>query len=381
MALLDYKDIYKGKPIPSDFDRGSNVISNQDAKYIYPLAPALFPETGECGSNEVTKSDVEPVPHKPFKETGECGSNGGSVDKVAFEEVIYEVVPTETTGVVVGTKGKQVPLTLVGQEQEIFGPGRCGPILKIKLPYGVYTNEREVRPVYTRRKKGECKFILDMVGSDGTSYAMSMSDCTIISALALTPTPESLTINSAKIINRYNTMTRWVEEHWGDEIDTITFSGGTYGFFEVLNKSGGAGQGLTVDTRRNTEPYKMLRELSNLYMANGMIYHDSETYDESSLTERFLKDPKNSYFVNNHPRKGLPKERLYIKLSYDYITCLGYIDSFDVIEDDSTVFRLKYSMTYKAEKTIYNQGSSAKKSREVPNANFNSLGSSESEYV
>ena len=109
-------------------------------------------------------------------------------------------------------------------------------------------------------------------------------------------------------------MTRWVEEHWGDDIDTISFSGGSYGFFDITNDNGGMGEGLTATRRRKTDPYKMLKELANLYMSNGMLYHDSSTWDYSELTEKFLKDADNVQFIENHPRRGLPKERLYIKL-------------------------------------------------------------------
>jgi hypothetical protein len=247
-------------------------------------------------------------------------------------------------------------------------PG-CGPIQKIRTPHvegqSVYHSEREIRPIYTeKRSKNQKKFILDFVDSNGLTYAIKLGDCSVVSAIALTPSPETLTINSAKIINRYNTMSRWVEEHWGDDIDTITFSGGTFALFQLYDPNRTPGEGLTEVHRRQTEPYKMLKEVANIFRSNGLLYHDNKTYDSSALTEEFLNDPSNAYFVNNHPRKGLPKERLYVKMYFDYITCLGYLESFDVIEDSSTPFRLKYSLAFKAEKMIWNLGRTA--NSEIP---------------
>lgn len=242
-------------------------------------------------------------------------------------------------------------------------PG-CGPVVKIRLPFTSgqteYKSEREIRPHYTvGRIKEEKKFIFDLVDSSGESHAIRLSDCSIISGFALTPAPESLTINSAKVINRYHTMSRWVEEHWGDTLDTITFSGGSYGLFQLKSGNGGMGEGLTEVNRRESEAYKMLKEVANIYRSNGMLYQDNKTYDESAITTAFLRDQANSYFTSNHPRRGLPKERLYVKLFYDYMTCLGYIESFDIMEDASTPFRIKYSISFKAEKTIFHQGNSA----------------------
>ena len=198
------------------------------------------------------------------------------------------------------------------------------------------------------------KFILDIVDADGARYAVKMNNDIKVTTLVLAPSPDTLVINSAKRINRYNTMTRWVEEHWGDEIDSITFSGSSFGL--IVNSSEDREGGLTTLRRRDTAPYAVLRELAELFRFNGIIYQDAWGYNTGDkLTREFLEQPDNSHFVGNHPRKGLPKERLYIKLDFDYITCIGYIDSFDITEDSSTPYMLKYSVGFKAEKTTWNQ--------------------------
>jgi hypothetical protein len=61
----------------------------------------------------------------------------------------------------------------------------------------------------------------------------------------------------------------------------------------------------------------------------------------------------NPEFRTNHPRKGMIKERLYIKLNYDYLILYGRFESFDVIEDSTVPFKFKYSAIFKSERTIY----------------------------
>jgi hypothetical protein len=114
------------------------------------------------------------------------------------------------------------------------------------------------------------------------------------------------------------------------------------------------GEGLTNEFRDNTSAYEYMRELVHFYQMNGCIYQGSSDYESSNAfsVEEFKKD--NPDFINKHPRRGMIKERLYIKLYYDYLIMYGRFDTFDLIEDSSVPFRFKYNVIFKAERTIYN---------------------------
>ena len=234
-----------------------------------------------------------------------------------------------------------------------------------------FTKEREIRSPYTKRIPDKSPFIISMVDRSlqycgilinippapvgGNTSGESM----VISALKLTPNPSTITINSAKIINRYNTMTRWVEEYWGDEIDAITFSGSTYSFFAPDTS------GLSLGARNNTDSYLWIKELIKFYQQNGLIYQDGGTYEGTernelafvSSVDNFLADNKS--FEGNHPREGMVKERLYVSMAFDYFSVLGYFESFDVSEESSNPYRFTYNVQFKAEKTRWHQGSIA----------------------
>jgi hypothetical protein len=219
----------------------------------------------------------------------------------------------------------------------------------------------EIRPPYVRRIPNENSMILDMVDSSRKAVLVEFQDGSRVNALKLAPNPDSLVISSSKIINRYNTMTRWVEEHWGDEIDNINFSGSTYSFCATLNN--GNPTGLSVANRNFTESYKYLKALVDIYRTNGYLYQepngfsmssspstDAETFDYAMVNRYLLQNPQ---FRNNHPRHGMIRERLYNRISFDYLTLLGYFESFDITEDSVTPFRFIYSAVFKAEKTIW----------------------------
>lgn len=220
--------------------------------------------------------------------------------------------------------------------------------------------EYEFRPMY-----------LQMVDSDKKSVGIGLSNGVIVTSLKLNPNPNSVNISSSKMINRYHTMTRWVEEHWGDEIDVISANGSTYAFMAFAS-DGLSDVGLTVAQRDKTKAYLMLKELVKIFQINGCIYQDSSTYEgaqfspttntlvtDLTATDRFLLDPTNAYFLNKHPREGMMKERLYINMYFDYLSVTGYFESFDILQEAGSPFRFTYSFVFKAERTKYIQGGSA----------------------
>lgn len=226
--------------------------------------------------------------------------------------------------------------------------------------------EQEIRP-NIRRLPNERPFYIQMVDSDLRSHGIVIDDL-LITSIRLAPNPSTLTINSSKIVNRYHTMTRWVEVHWGDEIDLVTFSGSTFSFF--AHEIGGVGNsGLTLKERNKTKAYQYIKEMAKIFRYNGAIYQDATTYNSSEVTQNFLQNNKlSSRFKLNHPRAGLIKERLYLNIFFDYVSFVGRFETFDIMEDPSNPFQFTYNAVFKAERTKYHPGSIARDY--VPALNF-----------
>jgi len=158
------------------------------------------------------------------------------------------------------------------------------------------------------------------VDKDGNlvKYQMNNQPDPIL-GLILMVNPAAASVNMSKIINRTQTMVGWLEEHWGEEMDTITFQGSSAAFLY-------APEGLaTAETRKQTPSYIEMKRLISIMNANGAVFDDW----------------------------GLVKERVYIQVSYDYASYRGYIESFDITEAAESPYRFVYTITFKAEKTIY----------------------------
>lgn len=229
--------------------------------------------------------------------------------------------------------------------------------------------EKDLHTKGLRRVPESIPFLMKLVDRNMQTAAIRIFPDYLVTGLKFTPNPSTFSINSSKVINRYNTMTRWVEEHWGDEIDNIMFSGSTLSF---LGYSGGD-RGVTNEKRNFTDSYRMMRELAAFVKLNGLIYQDDLSYegtkDPNSVTNLFLE--KNPSFMISHPLKGLVKERYYINLFFDYVSFLGRFESFDIIEDSTMPYRFTYNCVFKAEKTKYHQGPSATVSEiKLPESNL-----------
>lgn len=186
-----------------------------------------------------------------------------------------------------------------------------------------------------------------------------------ILGLKLIVNPASISINMSKIVNRTQSMVGWIEEHWGEEIDTITFTGSSAAFVtgrtflrnireQIVRNSTDRAQaradfyssvgfaddpivdqdtrvtldltpGLTTRYRRKSLSYEQMRDLVRIFAANGCLFDN----------------------------QGFVKDRVFIKLSFDYSSYIGYFEAFDLTEDAMAPFRFTYTITFKAEKTEY----------------------------
>jgi hypothetical protein len=163
--------------------------------------------------------------------------------------------------------------------------------------------------------------------------------------------PSSISNNMARIVTRTQTMVGFIEEHWGEELDTITFQGstaafvtgaqdlrearseriayqGVEGFYEALdlnNESYKNAPGLTTSRRRLSVSYRQFKRLIDLFRINGCIYD----------------------------QYGFVSQRLYVMLAYGYSAYRGFFESVDVTEDATNPYRFIYTITFKSEETLY----------------------------
>jgi len=217
----------------------------------------------------------------------------------------------------------------------------------------------------SRRRPRSDFFTVEMItpsldGTEPRRVDLEAAEGRIVTSLQLNMSPASLVINAAKKTNRYQTLVRWVEEHWGDEMDQISFSGTSYAFIDFKTDGG---QGLCVNSRNISEPYKELQHLVDLYTTNGIVYQDKEIPlkrdpDTGLLTPLIQRrtffnmgDPANPYTVGNHPRAGMANYRLYIRMRCYFAEFIGYFESFDVTESSDKPFSLSYNVSFRAEHT------------------------------
>ena len=87
-------------------------------------------------------------------------------------------------------------------------------------------------------------------------------------------TPSSMTIHYEKIITRYKTRAGWVEEHYGDKLDTISCTGVTPAYYEVprvpsgTNETGGSSALRSADA--NSVNLVQQRDTGGLILPGGL---------------------------------------------------------------------------------------------------------------
>ncbi len=285
--------------------------------------------------------------------------------------------PTEPNPLEGTSKVLQTSLFVSGSDSDGISIGSSNPLKRVPDEFFVISAEVEGTTTNTftkadtyddpRRKlskeeKDDLNFYIEMVDENLKTVDLPTSNPNIrLRALRLGVNPQSLSINSAKIVNRYPTLTRWVEEHWGDELDNISIQGSTLAFILFPNQSllGNEFGGLNVSERNLTSPYQELQQLVRIFQTNGLIYQGEKDTDSNGNTENIIVEVEGQSVLDDtvdfpvHPRLGMVKERLYVKLSYDYGIFIGYFESFDVVEDAASPYRMTYSINFKAEKTVW----------------------------
>lgn len=134
--------------------------------------------------------------------------------------------------------------------------------------------------------------------------------------------PSSLERSSTKIIQTQKTRNAWVEYHWGDELDVLSASGSTGGFY--LPYAGLASGSKKPFSRTTTISYFNFINLLNLYRSNGAIYDDF----------------------------GAIVSYGNIRMFYDLTYYIGYFTEFTFKDSETHPYRFEISFTFKAQRTI-----------------------------
>jgi len=202
------------------------------------------------------------------------------------------------------------------------------------------------------------KFYVEMTDLYGRSVPYKVGNQDPIVGMILTVNPSTVNANLSKIVGRTQSMVGWIEDHWGEELDTITFQGSTAAF--IYSTLLPPNQNLTqLQIRNHFNSYADLTDISNTVpqnsstpiftgLAGGIQRQNSVSYQEFKKVIQIMNGNGAIFDA-----MGFVSQRLYVQLSYDYVSYRGYFISIDTTEDSASPFRFSYTITFKSEKTIY----------------------------
>jgi len=206
-------------------------------------------------------------------------------------------------------------------------------------------------------------FFIEVVNSTGKPQPLYMDDLPVpdnLYSVKLLINPANITINMSKIINRTQTMVGWVEDHWGEEIDTLSLQGKSAAFVTGGTtlwgtRDGNSDKKLFEETATVRRPYNEALQINDLrpeiptyglttqYRSNALAYHQFKRIVEA------VRQNGAYYSTDNF---GFVSDRYYVRLRTDIGTFDGYIETMDMQENADSPFNFSYQMTFKSEKTV-----------------------------
>jgi hypothetical protein len=130
--------------------------------------------------------------------------------------------------------------------------------------------------------------------------------------------PRNLDSSYSQLINRKRTLGGFIEEHWGEQLDSLSASGTTGEFFGEF--------GLTNAMRRDTEMFRKFEEFVTIYRNNGSVY-DS--------------------------RSGQIAAQGFVIMNYDSGIYHGFFESFTINESSQKPYCLDYDFSFKVTSEVY----------------------------
>ena len=208
------------------------------------------------------------------------------------------------------------------------------------------------------RKADLVPFFIEMVDFSGRNVPLDLGNGFKIKGIRLMINPTTCSMNMSKIINRTQTMVSWLEEHWGEDLDTISFQGSTAAFIygaRTMTAFEGKARIKEAELKQPFDQAMGLSPITDKYIQKPMVglttlnRRDTIAYQEFKIIAQQISGTNGAEF----DEQGFVRAKKYIQLSYDYAIFRGYIESMDVTEDANTPFRFIYTLTFKSEKTIF----------------------------
>jgi hypothetical protein len=132
-------------------------------------------------------------------------------------------------------------------------------------------------------------------------------------------TPSSMQMSYTKNISRSRTRGGFVEEHFGDELDTIQISAATGSFLSI------AKNGLTSENRNRTLSMVNFQEILAIYRNNACVYDQT----------------------------GIVVSQGFVVLNWDNYRFNGQFSSFNWEESAESPFRFTFGFNFEVQRTTF----------------------------
>jgi len=114
---------------------------------------------------------------------------------------------------------------------------------------------------------GKRPVIFDVLGPD---YETSLLPDEL--KMVLHVNPKTMKISSTRSVSRMQTRGGWVEQHWGDDTDEISFEFATGGFMRLYSGLSNTTSTRYGGSRRETIAYDKYLDLLGLFKSNATVY-------------------------------------------------------------------------------------------------------------
>lgn len=175
-------------------------------------------------------------------------------------------------------------------------------------------------PVFRKNSNNPRPVIFDVLGPDHETSLLPVGW-----RLVLHLGPQTMDIKYARKVERIPTKGGFVEQHWGDDTQTISFEVATGGFMRLYTGvSYTTEPNFTGGTRRETLAYDSYLDFLALFHGNGSIYDSSGQIIAQGI----------------------------IKITFDGGVYLGWFSSFAVTESAETPFMFKLTAEFTVAKEL-----------------------------
>ena len=149
--------------------------------------------------------------------------------------------------------------------------------------------------------------------------------------------PQRISIQSRKVINRIQTNTRWVFQHWGMEPVTLQYSGVT-GYIKTMTDSTHTDPRLQLSDQSD-----ITRKYTDPSLRNYVSPYETPAYQALMVLRTFYEEPhKELQGVDLTALRGEQVDtqlnRLLLKLSFRDSNYIGYFTRMGIQEDENSPY-------------------------------------------